>query len=332
MSKAKKSCYIAGAGFMGKTHLQGYMNSGLVDIVGIIDSDMSRATELATLAAAQPFTSLEDALAYSTVDFLDVCLPSQQHASYAIAAMEKGLDVIVEKPFSITLEDADAMLHSAKETGRRLFVAHVCRFMPQYVLAKKLVDEGAIGTLITLSCSRKSPRPAWGHNDWFLDKRLSGGTLLDLSIHDIDLANWFFGTPTGFHTKIHENSAFPGIAHVTSTINYQHGLYATVVASHLMPEAYGLESDFSLLGTEGCIEFSSRGDADHLYLYTGSKSERFSLSAFDEAGFSDPYGAELMHFVTSLISNEEFGFTPEEARLALFTVHKLYDNAEIVDL
>lgn len=316
---------------MGLTHVEGYMKSGLVDIVGIIDSDISRAKKLAELSGAQPFTSLEDALAFSNVDFLDVCLPSQQHASYAVAAMNKGLDVIVEKPFSITLEDTDAMLQSARETGQRLFVAHVCRFMPQYVLAKKLADEGEIGTLITLSCSRKSPRPAWGHNDWFLDKRLSGGTLLDLSIHDIDLANWFFGTPTDFHTKIHENSEFPGIAHVTSTINYQHGLYATIVGSHLMPEGYGLVSEFSLLGTDGCIEYSSKTDPDHLYLYKGSKTERFLLSEFDPEGFSDPYGAELAHFVSSLISGEEFGFTPEEARLALFTVHKLYDNAEMVN-
>jgi UDP-N-acetylglucosamine 3-dehydrogenase len=333
MSKMRKTCFIAGAGFMGLTHAQGYMKgNNKVEIAGIIDSDIDRARKLAEPYGAQAFESLEDAFSYTKVDFLDVCLPSPLHASYATKAMEHGSDVIVEKPFSITLEDADLMLQMAKKTKQRLFVAHVCRFMPQYVRAKELYDAGIIGSAISLHCSRLSPRPAWGHNNWFFDKKLSGGTLLDLSIHDIDLAHWFLGTPTEYGAILHEHKELAGIAHVTSSIRYENNSNATVVASHLMPDGYNLSSEFLLLGTKGYIEFSSKVDAESLFVYTDKKMKRISLLEVDPFALADPYAAELNHFVDCLITGKEFSFTADDARLALETVHKLYDIANSIEV
>ena len=332
MRSHKMTCYLIGAGFMGLTHVECYNSDKNVEILGIIDVDEAKGKELAVKAKCRYFSTLDEAFAYSKVDFVDVCLPSSMHAVAALQAMDNGADVIVEKPFSITVEDADAMIDRADKLNRRLFVAHVCRFMPQYTLAKKLVGEGRIGKEISIMCSRKSPAPLWGYKNWFQNKELSGGTLLDLSIHDIDIANWFLGESLEYSATISSKKSFPGASHVISQIGYKNGEQAMIIGSHLMPQSYELTVDFTIVGTKGSIEYTSFDTDGTLTLYSEDTKESFSLKEVDAIAFANPYQAELKHFVDCLMSGSDFAFSAEEARQAVISVHNLHKSAHFFEI
>lgn len=332
MKKQKLTCFVIGAGFMGQTHVDYYIADKNVEILGVIDLNEEKGKDLANKAKCSYFKTLDGAFSHSKVDFVDVCLPSSMHVDAAVKAMDSGSNVIVEKPFSVTIEDANTMINHSKKTNKRLFVAHVCRFMPQYTFAKKMVKEGKIGDPISLMCSRKSPAPLWGYNNWFQDEKLSGGTLLDLSIHDIDISNWFLGEGVDFKALISSKKSFPGASHTTSQIVYNNGAQALITATHLMPQTYELTTDFTIIGTKGSIEYNSIDSSNSLNLFLEDRVESFNLEEIDPIGFKNPYQAELKHFVECLLSGEEFEFTAEEAREAVISVHKLHKNAKFFEI
>ena len=309
---------------MGATHLECHLHNPNAKVLGVIDADRERGEKLAASKGVRFFASLSEAFAVQKADFVDVCTPSAFHKEKALEAMQLGADVLVEKPFAVSLDDIDEMISFGNRWGRRIMVAHVCRYMPQYQKAKALLDDGVLGNPLALFCERISDAPAWSWNNWFQNKQMSGGTLLDLSIHDIDIANWLLGTPMEEHAFIEEWEDKPGASHITSQIRYPNGSQATIIASHLMPVGYPLTVSFCLLGTKGSVEWNSANSPDKLLLATEGSRETIAVPACPNA-----YAVELSDFVGHLQKGTPFIIQPLEARLAVATVHKLYENADI---
>src|SRR5581483_8683347 len=109
------------------------------------------------------------------------------------AALAAGKHVFLEKPIALTLEDADAIVAAAERSGRMLMVGLVLRFWPEYVELQRRVAAGELGRPLAVSALRLSPPADW--NDWMADRSQSGGTPVDLLIHDFDQMNWLLGTP-----------------------------------------------------------------------------------------------------------------------------------------
>src|SRR5690606_26438988 len=145
---------VVGIGFMGATHfiaareLKGARVSAIVtrdpkkqkgdwsDVRGNFGSGGG----VQDLSGVKVFASLEEALADDEIDLVDICLPTAMHKEAVCKALEAGKDVLVEKPISITLEDADEILRAQRRSGRRLFVGQVLRFFPQFAYLKRLVE------------------------------------------------------------------------------------------------------------------------------------------------------------------------------------------------
>jgi predicted dehydrogenase len=132
MTKRVLQGVVVGAGFMGRTHLAAYASRKDAKIVCVVDRDTQKADGLARPHGCEVRTDLAQALQDWQIDFVDVCLPSTLHRSAVTTALGAKAHVLVEKPFATTLEDVDAMIGAAESADRRLMVAHVCRFMPQY--------------------------------------------------------------------------------------------------------------------------------------------------------------------------------------------------------
>lgn len=320
---------IVGAGFMGSTHLDCYLKNPKVRIAGIVDSNFEKASKLAEKAGCRVFDSLDEmAKACSSVDFVDVCLPSILHRQYAVQAMEQGSHVIVEKPIATTLDDADAMIEASHRCDRRLMVAHVCRFMPQFAKAKELVGNGAIGRPISMEIHRLSDAPMWSWNNWLQNNSQSGGTLLDLSVHDLDFSNWLFGSPVSFKSYISGIGEKPGSSSSCAVLTYDSGVVSTVFSSHLMPKGYPLFSSFIISGTSGCIEWNTGNTPGALRLVQdGEVCVSFDAKELDPVAYSNAYQRELDDFIDCLINGKPFKVNAVDARLALETVSNLYGNA-----
>lgn len=302
---------LVGAGFMGRVHAEAYRHIPQANLVGVVDVELERAMAICKRQSAEAYTNYEKALQELKVDAVDICLPTYMHYDFALKAADAKKHILCEKPIALNNSQASSMLSAAKRNGVRLMIGHVVRFMSEYQFLKNMLDEGQWGRPLCFTATRLSSMPDWAWRGWLAEVDYSGGTLLDLQIHDIDLANWIFGQPTEFFAQIQNSEK--GLGHVFSIITYKNGK-ALLEASHLMPNGYPLSYSYRLLTERACIELpTTRKEKPIVYVFK-YKDRDFMVKEFSQ---SDPYVLELNHFINCLIKDKPFLISPEEAQLAL---------------
>ena len=141
------------------------------------------------------YTDLEKMLASEEIDVIDICIPSYLHADLAIDMMERGYDVMSEKPMALHHEDCLRMLDAMRRTGKVLMIGQVLHFYPEYACLKRIVSDGRFGKPTSAVFQRFSGLPKWSWENWYHDYDKAGGVISDMLIHDIDMARYLFGTP-----------------------------------------------------------------------------------------------------------------------------------------
>jgi len=130
-----------------------------------------------------------DAVFVTTPDFL--------HEEHALAALEAGMAVYLEKPMAITIEGCDRILETARKNKLRLYLGHNMRHMAFVLKMKQLIDDGAIGQVKTAWCRHFVGNGGdFYFKDWHADRRLSTSLLLQKAAHDIDVLHWLCGSYT----------------------------------------------------------------------------------------------------------------------------------------
>lgn len=200
---------LVGIGFMGTTHFQAISQIENAEVVAIATRDEKKWTGdwrdiqgnfgdgggIQDLSRVAKYRTPEEMFEDPNVDLVDICLPTTLHKDTVISALKAGKDVIVEKPIALTEEDAKQMIRTAEETGRKLYVAHVLRFFPEYKLLHDVITGGAYGDVAGLTMKRVIGSAAWDEDAWLKSEDVSGGPIVDLLIHDVDFVHHTFGMP-----------------------------------------------------------------------------------------------------------------------------------------
>jgi predicted dehydrogenase len=318
---------ILGAGFMGQTHARAYAKIPGVEIVAISSQHRDKAEKLTAEVGGRAVTDdraiLEDASIYA----ISNTLPTHLHPETTIAALKAGKHVLLEKPFALTAPECDGMIAAAEASGRTFMVAHVCRFWGEYVSLVELVHSGRLGKPLSANASRLSQLPAWA--TWFLDPALSGGAVLDLSVHDFDVVNWVLGTPKTVYGRGHEYR--PGLWNdIHAEIDYG-GANGFVEGSEFMPEGYPFSCSLRVICEGGVAEFSFRAGGVSVEMGGGS-----SLMVY-EAGKAypltpkpgDAYQNQTDAFVACVREGRQPALgTAEQARLAVRTANAVRESFE----
>jgi predicted dehydrogenase len=138
-----------------------------------------------------------EALIAGDQDAVSVCVANVYHADLTVKALKAGKHVLCEKPMATTLEECEAMVKAARESGRRLMIGHNQRYAPAHQKAKALIESGEIGRVLTFMTTFGHSGPEiWTGtaNSWFFDKnRAAFGALADLGIHKADLIHYLTG-------------------------------------------------------------------------------------------------------------------------------------------
>jgi len=180
-------------------HLPEYAENGNVKIAGLFDLNVQRAQELAEKYGAKAYDSYETMLADEGIDAVSVCSSNNSHAEIAIAALKAGKHVLCEKPMATTLADCEKMVATAREMGKYLMIGQNQRLAAAHVKAKELIDNGAIGCVISFETTFRHGGPeTWsidpGANTWFFDRKTAAmGAMADLGIHKTDLIQFLTG-------------------------------------------------------------------------------------------------------------------------------------------
>ncbi len=310
---------IIGAGFMGATHANGFGPLGDRARVKTVCSRSAERGERVAETLGATFTSdLEGVLADPEIDAVDICLPTPLHRSTAERAFAAGKHVLLEKPVALTVEDSEAILRAADAGGRTFMVGQVVRFFAEYVEIERRVAAGEIGEVREVSAYRLSFPADWG--DWIADPAQTGGTPVDLMVHDFDQLNLLLGEPR----RVYARAARGGEGHVVAVVDHESGT-GLVEGSMVMPTSFPFSAGIRVLGETGVVEHGFRAaPAEDGGNIGGDVQSFLRIHPNDGAPETiavesvDPWGAEIAAFVECIESGRpvERG-TGEQALAAL---------------
>jgi predicted dehydrogenase len=136
-------------------------------------------------------------LSEERLDAVFICSPDYLHEEMAIAALQRGIGVYLEKPMAITMDGADRILATAKKTGSRLYVGHNMRFFPVFRKMREIIESGRIGEVQAVWCRHFISYGGDAYfKDWHSEQRYATGLLLQKGAHDIDIIHYLAGSHT----------------------------------------------------------------------------------------------------------------------------------------
>ncbi len=187
---------IIGTGGISHSHIRSFQKIEGVEIVAGCDIKKDVLKTVAeTYNIPHTFSNYKDLLAMKEIDAVSVCTPNYFHATPTIEALKAGKHVIVEKPMSMTVKESEAMVATAKETGRKLVIGFQLRFSPQAQTIKRAIDAGELGKVLyaRTQALRRRGIPNWGV---FGQKKLQGGgPMIDIGVHIIEVTHYLMGKP-----------------------------------------------------------------------------------------------------------------------------------------
>ena len=224
------------------------------ELIGIADEDEYRGTKMAYRFHTRYYRDYRELLE-TEADGVIICTANRKHCPVSLEAARKGKHILVEKPFALTLEEAEAMLRAAGENGVRIMNAFPMRFNPAVVEAKGIVDRGEIGKILAITGINHGKMPS----GWFLDpEQAGGGAIMDHTVHLADLMRWFTGSE--YKTAYCEGGALISQNGIDDcglvATELEDGTLATIDCSWAHHRNYPIwpQVDMEIIGERGVLE------------------------------------------------------------------------------
>jgi predicted dehydrogenase len=247
------------------------------------------------------------------VDAAVVATPNALHAPQAIAFLEAGKHVLVEKPMGRTLAEADAMVAAARRAPGWLMVAHCWRFHPDVRALRARVERGELGEIVKTRSYGVHAR--WGPSGWFTDPELAGGgALLDMGVHAIDTTRYLLGDPRPVRVCAAVGTRYGGYAvddDAVLLVTWSSGANSVVESGWWQPHLAGLEADTELYGTGGYARVWDMTEPPPGY----------------EHCTQPMYSAQLTEFVEAVAAGRQPRPSGEDGRVVMEVVDQAYAAA-----
>jgi predicted dehydrogenase len=311
---------IIGYGFMGKTHAQNIRRHPDARITAIYTLPPAPPAEEGVSLYTEDWHHLIDD---PNVDAVVIATPTPSHVEIAEYAAKKKKHLFIEKPMGRTVAECTRIMKAAKDAGVYLFIAHVLRFWPSYAAAVQASQSPAtsIGNLKMIRARRLSGFPGW--SQWFADEKLSGGCILDLSIHDIDFVVHIMKKKV---KEVYcEARRLPelGIDNwglSMTTIAFEDGTLAYCEASWAGAKTFPFTTDCEIIGSDGIIRFDSRA-APPINFYSDSARAENPLDV-------DGYYLELDAFIRGIQNKTPPAVSGEMGRYAVAICEAAIESAK----
>ena len=300
---------------MGAMHANVYSLLDNANLVGAYDHKPERAKAFAEKWGCKTYGSFQEML--GEVDVVDVCLPTNVHAEYSVAACRAGKHVMCEKPMALTLEDADEMVSAANEAGVSMMVGHCIRFWPEYVSLKQIVDGGSFGRLLSLNLTRYGAFPAYTVDLWAADPEQAGGAM-DMHIHDTDYALYLLGDPDSVTSRGNRDAR--GVGHFFTTMTYGETV-VQLEGGWNLPQGAPFRMEFRAVFERGAAIYR---DGELVVYEEGKEPRKVEAEQMQASGAGGNlsslggYYNELAYFVDCVASGKRpETVTPESSRESL---------------
>ena len=175
---------LAGLGSMGRNHLRVISSHPETVLAAVADPTAEALSAAVEQTGARGYADPLEMIATAELDGVVVAAPTTNHAALALAAIERGLPVLIEKPLAATVDDAIAIVAAARKRGVAVQVGHVERYNPAVLEMGRLLRAGWLSTIYAISSRRAGPFPA---------RIRDVGVTVDLGTHDVDMLSWIAG-------------------------------------------------------------------------------------------------------------------------------------------
>ena len=335
---------VIGAGVIGRVHCRALTDlAATAELAVVADTDPDKAAALAADFGVADYTDdVAGLLDRPDIDAVTICTPSGLHAGLAVAALDAGKHVVIEKPIDISLEAADRIIDAETRSGKKVTVISQHRFDRS---TEKVLDSVRAGNLGTITSAIASH--AWWRGQsyydsgdwrgtWALD---GGGAIMNQTVHTINLLVTIVGTPVEVfahtarlaHERIEvEDTAAAVVKFASGALGIIHGTTA----------AYpGLEASLRIFGSKGSAVISNDeltffhenvGPAPEIKLSEGTGTnqvtEDFTLDSRD-AAFGDAHQRQLADFIEAIRTDGQPRVGTGDARTSLAVILALYESA-----
>lgn len=318
---------LLGCGAAARLHLPAIAASTRTIVTAAIDNDAGRATALARSTGAQSFGSLDAALIAVEIDAVLVMLPHHLHEAAAVVALEAGCHVLLEKPIAPTLAASEHVLAVAGETGRVLMVAENTQYWPEVTRVKELLDDGAIGDLVTARawhCLPPIPEFLGGDDPWRLSReRTGGGVAVDAGSHWLRPLRIWLGEIDEVVAVIgRPYPAMEAESMCRALCRFESGVVASFDVLVIPGPGVAPAPMFQVTGTTGEIIVGGDG---RTVLYDGSDRHGTVVAS---GGYLESYDAQLAAFEAAALDGQQPAVGPDYALGELRAALAMYRSAE----
>ena len=293
-------------------HFPEYLANQNVELVAVCDINLERVNRIAEKYEVEAYTNYEELVSSGKVDAVSVCTPNYLHAPISITALNAGLHVLCEKPMATSKQEAEAMIAAAKESGKKLMIAHNQRFVPSHQRARQLIASGEIGRIYSFRTAFGHSGPeGWsidGKDSWFFEKEKAFvGAMGDLGVHKTDLLRYVLGdeiTEVGSFVETSAKTFADVDDNAVCVLKTESGIIGTLAASW----AYVSKEDNSTIiyGEKAILRLEDDPNNSLVVQYANGDVVNYQLGKIQS---NDAGGQQtthvINHFVEAIINNQE---------------------------
>ncbi len=340
MAEEKLKVGIIGCGEIATNQVKQMQNCKRVAVSMAMDVNEALARDMGEKYGIPHTTRLEDVLESDRVDAVYIATPHHLHAPLTMQAAQAGKHVMVEKPISTNLGDADRMMGACKDAGVKLSVCFINRYRSAWLEAKKLLDAGLIGKVLgtTIISLVDKPEHYWhggysgrAKSDWRVSKEQSGGGMLIMNaVHTIDQMLWLTGLDVKTVYSIYDTFLTPvEVEDYIVVVNRYVGGAIGLIHASSVPRGNTFAGDLQpsrVYGSEGQLALT-----DPLRAYTLKDNDLIEKGKWQEVASGAPKDVRRLYaddFAEAVFSDKDPFITGEDGRKTLEVIVAAYRSGE----
>ena len=335
---------VVGAGVIGRVHCHALRHlPDTAELLVVADNNPERAAALAAeFGIPDSTTDIDALLARTDIDAVTICTPSGLHADLAVAALDAGKHVVVEKPIDISLEAADRIIDAEKRSGKKVTVISQHRFDKSTEKVLESIRAGNLGTITSAIASHSWWRGQTYYDSgdwrgtWALD---GGGAIMNQTVHTINLLVTAVGTPVEVfahtaclaHERIEvEDTAAAVVKFASGALGIIHGTTAAYPGLDASLRIFGSKGSAVIANDELVFFHENVGPAPEVKMSEGTGlnqvTDEFKLGPAD-LGLGEAHQRQLADFIDAVQNDRAPRVGTTDARTSLAVILALYQSA-----
>jgi UDP-N-acetylglucosamine 3-dehydrogenase len=319
---------VIGVGSMGKNHARVYVEIPDSELVAVVDANKETVKNIANKYGVRGYTDYQEMLKTEKPEAVSIAVPTMWHEKVAVAALEAGAHILIEKPIASTLEEGQRIIKKAKELNRKIMVGHIVRFNPAIRELKQRMQNGELGRIFQIIARRTTPFPT---------RVQDVGVVIDLAPHDLDLMRFLTGmNPVSVYAETQQRIHSKNEDLVFGMLRFPDNVIGALEINWLTPTVV---REITVLGEKGMFRVDDLTQS--LYYYengqvggdmwspvrflqgvTEGPMTRYALKRYE------PLKAELEAFLLAIQNNQSVPVSGEDGLEALRLALAMLDSAK----